>query len=80
MSDALSKEHDYRAFASTFDLEPGADLQTLNLVLGAGIGGHLGEDFSGPLGTACVVLFVAEPMTPQMAIDWQSTMLLRLTT
>ena len=70
LSEALSKEDDFEAVASTVDLEPGADLRTLNRVLGAGMGGLLDEEVRGPPGSACVVLFVAEPMTTQMAIDY----------
>lgn len=73
LSEVMSQEDDIEAVASTVDLEPGADLKTLNTVLGAGMGEFLGEEEGGPPGSACVVLFVAEPMTTQMAIDYVAT-------
>lgn len=74
LSDALSEEDDLESIDSAVDLAPGTDLRALNRVLGAGIGGtSLDEEASGPPGSACVVLFVAEPMTTQAAIDYVAT-------
>lgn len=70
LSHALSDENDLELIDSAVDLAQDTDLRALKKVVGAGIGESLDDEESGPLGSACVVLFVAEPMTTQEAIDY----------
>ena len=70
ISATLFAEKNTPVNASSLDLEPGGDLRALNKVVGAGIGVLLEDEPSGPPGSACVVLYTAEPMTTEMAINY----------
>ena len=57
-------------------IEPGGDLSSLNLILGAGLGTSESmddEEPGGPPGSASVVLYLAEPMTPERAINYAAS-------
>ena len=68
--EALSDTRAVGLVADPFDIEPGTDLRALNIVLGAGIGTFVDNELDGPPGSACVVLYVSEPMALQTAIDY----------
>ncbi len=57
---------------SVEDIGPGGDLSELNLILGAGLGTSALMDSEEPEepGSASVVLYLAEPMTPERAINY----------
>lgn len=70
ISAPLLAEQDRYSMARSIALEPGGDLRVLGKVLGAGVGVSLENEPSGPPGSACIVLYVAEPMTTEMAINY----------
>ena len=70
LSDALSEENDLESIDGAVRPAPHTDLRAVKRVVGAGIGESLDDEESGPLGSACVVLFLAEPMTTQEAIGY----------
>lgn len=61
---------------SVQNIEPGGDLSLLNLIVGAGLGVSTPIDDDGPggpPGTASVVLYLAEPIAPQQAINYAAS-------
>lgn len=69
--DASSEDGGARTMA---DLEPGEDLRQLNLVLGVGLGATPeAGDYAEPPGSGCVMLYVAEPVSVETAVNYVAT-------